>query len=184
MSDHRGRCAVVFKCKVPIGETQCTEAEIDALVERMGREYLGTRYHLLQTNCNHFSSDLCYALCGKRPPPWINRLAGCVVNVHCLFPPSWLPPLRPPTMDPTNPRARPPRITRLRTLRVTPLQSSPTLAAWCTCRLLHTSRAQQVLRPQVCILRSRHQLLSAPSPARTTRILILADNRLGVQCSA
>lgn len=61
---------------------------------------MGSLYHLLQTNCNHFCSDLCFALVGKRPPAWINRLADVTVSVHCLFPPTWLPPLKPPTVEP------------------------------------------------------------------------------------
>ena len=70
-------------------------------MQEMGERYMGSLYHLLQTNCNHFSSDLCYALVGKRPPAWINRLADVMVSVHCLFPPTWLPPLKPPTVEPS-----------------------------------------------------------------------------------
>jgi deubiquitinase DESI2 len=95
----------VFKCKTYIGDTHCSQADVDRIIQRLGQKFQGTRYHLLQTNCNHFSSDFCHELCGKRPPAWINRLASCMVNVHCLFPPSWLPPLKPPTMDPDNPCA-------------------------------------------------------------------------------
>jgi deubiquitinase DESI2 len=98
---------VVFNRQIHIGETHVTQEELDDLIEQMGTRYQGVRYHLLQTNCNHFSSDLCYALCGKRPPGWINRLADCIVSVHCLFPPSWLPPLKPPTMDPNDPSVPP-----------------------------------------------------------------------------
>lgn len=58
------------------------------------------RYHLLQMNCNHFSSDLCARLTGQPAPSWINRLAGIAVSLHCLLPPGWVPPLRPPTMTP------------------------------------------------------------------------------------
>ena len=97
--------AVVYNSHIDIGETQLTEDEIEELVGQMGRRYLGTGYHLLQTNCNHFTSDFCYALCGKRPPTWINRLAECLVSVHCLLPPSWLPPLKPPAVDPNDPCA-------------------------------------------------------------------------------
>jgi PPPDE putative peptidase domain len=92
--------AVVFRTSVHVGDTPHSEEEVAEMVEELGEHYLGIDYHLLQMNCNHFSSDLCYALTGTRPPFWINRLAACVVAVHCLFPSAWLPPLNPPTMEP------------------------------------------------------------------------------------
>lgn len=55
------------------------------------------RYHLLQMNCNHFSSDLCERMTGQPAPQWINRLASIAVSLHCLLPTGWVPPLRPPT---------------------------------------------------------------------------------------
>jgi hypothetical protein len=70
---------------------------VHAVVQQMGQQYRGNRYHLLQMNCNHFSSDLCAALTGQPAPAWINRLAGIAVSLHCLLPTGWVPPLRPPT---------------------------------------------------------------------------------------
>ncbi|CAK9086067.1 unnamed protein product, partial [Durusdinium trenchii] len=35
----------------------------------------GPRYQLFENNCNHFCSDLCWALLRRRPPDWINRTA-------------------------------------------------------------------------------------------------------------
>ena len=98
---------MTFNRTIQVGTTHYSEGDVELLVERMGNQFQGVSYHLLQTNCNHFSSELCYALCGKRPPFWINRLADCVINVHCLFPPTWLPPLKPPTMDPGAAWGRP-----------------------------------------------------------------------------
>lgn len=60
------------------------------------------RYHLLQMNCNHFSSDLCARLTGQPAPAWINRLASIAVSLHCLLPTGWVPPLRPPTAVPLS----------------------------------------------------------------------------------
>lgn len=60
------------------------------------------RYHLLQMNCNHFSSDLCARLTGQPAPAWINRLASIAVSLHCLLPQGWVPPLRPPTAVPLS----------------------------------------------------------------------------------
>lgn len=106
--------AVSLRCSIEVGRTSYTEDELLELIDHMGIEYSGRRYHLLQTNCNNFSSDLCYALCGKRPPGWTNRLAGVAVALHCLCPTSLVPPLQPPSMCPYGDKG-------------TPLHSSSTL---------------------------------------------------------
>lgn len=89
--------AVSFRTSIYVGDTYYTAEELEDLIAHMGREYLGRRYHLLQTNCNSFTSDASFALCGERPPGWINRLAGVALAVHCLC---WVPPLQPPSMVP------------------------------------------------------------------------------------
>mmetsp|Transcript_54283 Transcript_54283/g.108120 ORF Transcript_54283/g.108120 Transcript_54283/m.108120 type:complete len:400 (-) Transcript_54283:50-1249(-) len=38
-------------------------------------EWIGSRYDLIEHNCNHFSSDLCWHLMGKRIPDWVNETA-------------------------------------------------------------------------------------------------------------
>lgn len=107
----KGVCgdAVSFRCSIEVGQTSYTEDELLELIDHMGIEYSGQRYHLLQTNCNNFSSDLCYALCGKRPPGWTNRLAGVAVALHCLCPSSLVPPLQPPSMCPYGDKGMPAR---------------------------------------------------------------------------
>lgn len=91
---------VIFRQSVPMGETDLTQQEVQQLVSRMGNEYKGNRYHLLQRNCNHFASDLCKQLIGRESPQWINRLAGIAVMLHCLLPASWVPSLVTPSVDP------------------------------------------------------------------------------------
>ncbi|KAG7672615.1 hypothetical protein Ndes2526B_g08857 [Nannochloris sp. 'desiccata'] len=80
-----------------VGYTTLTPTEVYDLVQNMGHEYKGNKYHLLQMNCNTFSTDLCRRLTGTEPPSWVNRLANIAVSLHCLLPPGWVPPLRPPT---------------------------------------------------------------------------------------
>jgi hypothetical protein len=80
-----------------VGHTTLTPTEVYELVQNMGNEYKGNKYHLLQMNCNTFSTDLCRRLTGTEPPGWVNRLANLAVSLHCLLPPGWVPPLRPPT---------------------------------------------------------------------------------------
>lgn len=71
--------AVVFRETVYMGDTDLTQAEVLALVQKMGSDFRGNRYHLLQRNCNHFATDLCHTLVGKPAPYWV----GTVVCVSC-----------------------------------------------------------------------------------------------------
>ena len=45
--------------------------EVHELVSKMGEDYKGNLYHLLQRNCNHFSEDFAYRLCHARTPNWV-----------------------------------------------------------------------------------------------------------------
>lgn len=91
---------VIFRESIDMGETDLSQQEIHQLVQRMGSEYRGNAYHLLQRNCNHFASDLCRQLTGRDAPSWINRLAGIAVALHCLLPTTWVPPLQTPSAVP------------------------------------------------------------------------------------
>ena len=82
-----------FRESIYIGESDLTEDEVSALIQRMGAEYRGRAYHLLEKNCNHFADDLAMMLVGQRIPGWINRLAHLAVTLHCLLPKTWVPPL-------------------------------------------------------------------------------------------
>mmetsp|Transcript_17315 Transcript_17315/g.41371 ORF Transcript_17315/g.41371 Transcript_17315/m.41371 type:complete len:122 (-) Transcript_17315:1466-1831(-) len=61
------------------------------------------RYHLLNTNCNHFANDLCVQLTGKGSPQWINRLAGFAAALEILVPRGCLPPMTPPEAEENAP---------------------------------------------------------------------------------
>ena len=41
-----------------IGTTDFTTEDVRQLVETLGREYRGDQYHLLNKNCNHFTTAL------------------------------------------------------------------------------------------------------------------------------
>ncbi|GMH33045.1 hypothetical protein BSKO_00879 [Bryopsis sp. KO-2023] len=93
---------VEFRESVIMGETDLLPQEVRQLVVKMGKGYKGNRYHLLQMNCNHFASDLCKNLTGRRAPSWVNRLAGLAVLCHCLLPATWVPPLTTPSQSPDD----------------------------------------------------------------------------------
>lgn len=47
-----------YRQSLPLGYTDFTEMDVRRLVSEMGKNYRGDRYHLMNKNCNHFSSDL------------------------------------------------------------------------------------------------------------------------------
>mmetsp|Transcript_2337 Transcript_2337/g.3876 ORF Transcript_2337/g.3876 Transcript_2337/m.3876 type:complete len:195 (-) Transcript_2337:778-1362(-) len=85
---------VLFRESVYVGDTDLTQEEVHQVIVKMGQDYKGNRYHLLQRNCNHFAADVVHRLTGQRQPSWINRAAGLAVMFHCLLPPTWVPPLQ------------------------------------------------------------------------------------------
>lgn len=66
--------AVEFRESVIMGETSLSPQEVRQIVVAMGKSFKGNSYHLLQMNCNHFASDLCKQLVGKRAPSWVGKL--------------------------------------------------------------------------------------------------------------
>ncbi|KAM0793516.1 hypothetical protein ACM66B_000955 [Microbotryomycetes sp. NB124-2] len=53
-------------------------------------EWRGTKYNLLQRNCNTFTQELVYRLTGQHAPAWINRAAWVATSVPCIVPAGWV----------------------------------------------------------------------------------------------
>jgi len=88
---------VVFRSAHSLGRTRMTPDEVTRLMTALGTQRGGYRardYHLLKRNCNTFVVAASAALLEKtparerrRPPGWINRLAGVAQRAQCLLPP-------------------------------------------------------------------------------------------------
>ena len=47
-----------FRQSVQLGYTDFTVREVEKIVDELGKEFRGDRYHLVNKNCNHFSGNL------------------------------------------------------------------------------------------------------------------------------
>ncbi|GAA5850894.1 hypothetical protein JCM9279_006231 [Rhodotorula babjevae] len=53
-------------------------------------EWNGTRYRLLEKNCNHLTHELVWRLTGRRAPSWLNRAAWVATSLPCIVPAGWI----------------------------------------------------------------------------------------------
>jgi len=71
---------------INLGTLNTTEFAILDTIDGLKPQFLGTSYHPLFRNCNHFSEALSNALLHKSIPAYVNRLAYLGTFVQCLLP--------------------------------------------------------------------------------------------------
>jgi len=84
-----------YKQSLHLGNTDFTQMEVEKIVETLGKEYRGDRYHLMNRNCNHFTGAFSQILTGRDVPAWVNRLAymsTCIPFLQRCLPKEWLTP--------------------------------------------------------------------------------------------
>ncbi|GJN92113.1 hypothetical protein Rhopal_005143-T1 [Rhodotorula paludigena] len=76
------------------GTEYMTKAERRAyrIVQAMRRDpaWHGTRYRLLEKNCNSFTHELVWRLTGRKAPAWLNRAAWVATSIPCIVPAGWI----------------------------------------------------------------------------------------------
>jgi len=85
-----------FKETIQIGKTDFNKQEIEQMVTLLGRDFRGIDYHLMNKNCNSFSSKFSKLICGEDIPPWVNRLAYLttfVPFIEKMIPKEWISPV-------------------------------------------------------------------------------------------
>lgn len=69
----------VFRQSIEMDTIYISRYSVDKILNRLSAKYTSDAYNVVRNNCNHFTEELCQALCGKDIPEWVNRPAkmGC-----------------------------------------------------------------------------------------------------------
>ncbi|KAK9464444.1 PPPDE putative peptidase domain-containing protein [Lipomyces arxii] len=77
---------ILCRMSISHGYTDYSPAEVQAIINDLSSEYMGTSYNLLYKNCNHFTNSLVERLTGKSAPAWLNRATIIGSAIPCIVP--------------------------------------------------------------------------------------------------
>ncbi|CAG8577179.1 2913_t:CDS:10, partial [Paraglomus occultum] len=92
MKPRLGPPNVTYKESIFMGYTKLNKEDVVKRMDELSKEWKGNSYNLLLRNCNHFTSEACRILVGKRAPGWINRAAKLGTLFPCVVPSGWIEP--------------------------------------------------------------------------------------------
>ena len=70
MSRYRSAPPCRFHRSRLLSSLSAPDCSVDKVLNRLALKYKSAAYNLLRCNCNHFTEELCMALCGKSIPEW------------------------------------------------------------------------------------------------------------------
>jgi len=79
--DPKGCASHKYRESINLGETDLTEKEVGALIEKFAAEWQGNEYDVVFKNCTHFTKAFAEALHVKEVPKWVTSLAGAGATV-------------------------------------------------------------------------------------------------------
>lgn len=79
-----------FRCSILQGITFLSPTQMEVLLQEASTKFPGSKYNLLDNNCNHFTNYMCRLLTHKEAPAWINRASKVGKVLPCLIPRDWL----------------------------------------------------------------------------------------------
>lgn len=53
----------IIREQILIGYTEYNEKQVKKILEKLGQEFKGNKYHLLYKNCNHFTNAFIQVIC-------------------------------------------------------------------------------------------------------------------------
>ena len=77
---------VKFRESILVGIFRGTTRDFDRVIDSLRNDFSGTKYHLLERNCNSFAEMLVFRLLNVQIPGWINRMAFYGSLVSCVLP--------------------------------------------------------------------------------------------------
>lgn len=78
----RSRTEYRYRESIPMGTTQLTQQQIQAIISQLSPLWPFFAYDILHRNCVHFAEQLCAELGVEEVPSWLSSLAGFAASME------------------------------------------------------------------------------------------------------